>query len=299
MILVIQDTGSLTSALAELGIFGPEIIYQVKGGEMSGELANVLMDISRTFEEGNNIKRNLAVMLIYPTILVCILLAAIYIISTYVMPQIMQLVEEIKAPLTTLSRVVIAISGFIAIHGGHILFLIALALIGFMISLRFKPVRIAFDAVLLRLPVVRDAVRMMDLIRFSNVFSSLFRSGVELEASLDCSARTVKNYPLKKAMLHAKNAIIKDGADFTEALGETGLFGETELQLIDIGAGVSTTRLCEVFKTMSTRTAQVLETQIKAMLLMIEPAIILILGTVAGLFIIGIYSPIYAIVQNM
>jgi type IV pilus assembly protein PilC len=93
--------------------------------------------------------------------------------------------------------------------------------------------------------------------------------------------------------------IIKDGSDFAESLNASGLFDETEIQLIDIGAGVSLTRLCEVFKTMSARTAQVLEAQIKAALLLIEPAVILVLGTIAGLFIVGIYSPVYAIVNSM
>jgi type II secretory pathway component PulF len=299
MISVIQETGSLTSALSELNIFGPEVLYQVKGGELSGELAEVLLEISRTFETNSSITRNLLVIMIYPTILVAILFAAIYIISTFVMPQIMELVKEINAPLTPLSKVVIAVTGFISRCGGHIILTVAAAVVGLVLSLRCQAVRHGFDARLLKLVIVRDIARMRDLIRFSNVFYSLFQSGVDLETCLDCAAGTVKNYVLKTGAIQAKRLIIKDGIDFAEALAVTGIYDNTELQLIDIGAGVSLERLCEVFKTMSARTAQVLEAQVKALFLLIEPAIILVLGTIAGLFVVGIYSPIYAIVNAM
>lgn len=299
MIEVVKDTGSLTRALEALRIFTPEVLYQVEGGELSGELPAALLDISKSFEASRSIANKVRVMMIYPVMLIVMLFAVIYIISAYVMPQVMEMVRELNVPLTPLSKVVLFLSGLIAQRGVFLLLFIALLIVAVNMALKQKKVREFYDGMTLKMVIVKNIVRMSDLINYCKVFKSLFRSGVGLEASLDSAAKTVRNCVLKKNVLHSKNLIIKDGMDFAEALSLSKLFDETEVQLIDIGAGVSEEKMCEAFETMAVRTMQELDTQVKTLMSVIEPVSILIVGVLVGLFVVGVYSPVFSIIFSM
>lgn len=299
MIWVVRDTGSLADALAALHLFSPEVLYQVEGGEMSGELPTALMEISRAFESDASVSRKMRVMLIYPVMLLMVLFTVMYIISTFIMPQIMGLVNELDAPLSLLSRIVIALADTIATRGHWLLMILVLAVVATVYAVKQTPVGRLVDRLALKIGFSKDITRMTELAKYCRVFHSLYRSGVGLEASMDCAAKTVRNTVLKQGTMHSKQLVIKDGVDFAEALAASGLFDETEVQLIDIGAGVSEEKMCEAFEAMANRTVQELETQIKTMMSILEPVSILVVGILVGLFVVGIYSPVFSIIYSM
>lgn len=297
MIEVVQDTGSLTQAVGSLGVFEPSVVYQVESGEISGELPVTLMEISRTFEVSGNISRSIAVMMIYPMILVMLLIGAAYILSSTVMPQILAVVRELDIELSSLSKIVMAASDFISKYTGHMLIGLALCVISLISVLKIRRVRYLYDRWLLNAPFVKNVVRMMDSVRYASVFYSLFQSGVELGSSLDCAAKVTKNLYLQDRAIESKRLVIEHGLELAEAVKYSLLFDETEIQLIDIS--VSTDKVCEVFKTITDHSTQELEAQVKALLTMIEPAIIVVLGLILGLFVMGIYSPIISITTGL
>lgn len=292
-----QETGSLAYALSAVKIFEPSVVYQVESGEKSGELAEVLIEVSNSFEVNANITGSLKALAIYPVILCIALMVAINIVSTLVIPQTISSATELGAELPIVSKIVFKAIDFLTVYGIQI-FSVSAALIALLIiGLQISKVRYFWDYMLVKNILTKGLVRKLDLVRYCQVFAAMFRTGVDQETTLNSAAKTIKNSYLRKQALHSARLVIEHGFEIPEALMDSGIFEETEIQLIDVG--ISTDNTHEVFANLAARASSELEAEVKMLMALIPSLSIAVLSIVIGIFVIGVSFPIYSIMDSL
>ena len=213
---------------------------------------------------------------------------------TYVVPQVVQVFENIGQELPALTRGLIAVSDFLRADGLLILFLLVLAVIAMIYLLRNPGNRRRFHLVLLRIPLAGRLERGLNTGRFARTFSILTASGVPVLESMRISAQVMSNIPMRNAVDEAA-ARVREGSSIAAALEKSGYFPPMTVHLI--ASGEASGKLEEMPERAAINQEPEIETMIAAVLGLFEPLLILFMGGVVLTIVLAILLPIFDLNQ--
>jgi general secretion pathway protein F len=251
----------------------------VRAGEAGGALGVVLTRLSETMERNKELRESVKSALIYPTILIGVAVTSVLVLLVWVVPQFEQTFAQAgKAlPLPTL----------VVVYAGTALkrwWWAGIALVVFGVwyarrRLREPAVRLRWDGRLLRLPLVGDLIRKVEVARFSRTLATLLGNGVTLLSGLAIVKETLGNNVLANS-LDGVVARLREGKGFGRPLDDTGLYPKLAVQMILVGE--ESGRLEEMLN----RVAEVYDREVamavKRFLAILEPALILFLAVMIG-----------------
>ena len=198
----------------------------------------------------------------------------------------------LRRPALTLA--LIALSDFVRHWGWAVVLAMVAGGFGLRVALRAPSFRLAWDARMLRLPLIGRLVRGVNTARFASTLGILSASGVPLIRALEAGAQTLGNEALRANVVDAI-ARVREGAPLSRALAAGGQFPPMMVHMI--ASGEATGNLSEMLE----RTAATLsgETERRAMALtgILEPALILIMGGVVLMIVLAVLLPIIEINQ--
>lgn len=286
---------SLAAALSEFPRSFPEIyIATARAGEQSGHLGPVLERLADYVESRQDTRSSVTTALAYPIILTVAATAIVIGLLTYIVPQVVGVFESMDAQLPLLTRVMLAVSGFLREWGLLLLGLLAGGIVGGRLALRSEDMRYRFDAALLKLPVIGSLLRGADTGRFARTLSILAASGVPALEALGIAATVINNRPLRAAVQRAASQV-REGGSLNRSLEASGQFPPMFLHLIAIGEESGQ------LDTMLHRAADYQEraTRMTVSLLVniFEPVLILVMGVVVLLITLAILLPIFELNQ--
>ena len=270
-------------------VFDLVSIHLVEVGESTGELDDVLRELANFKRQHSQFKDQVTTILIYPAFLTVLGVSAAIFLMTYVMPPLLESLQETMTELPWPTQVVQGFSNTLVSHGWTILIgsiVVVACAIGIM---RVHRVRRQIDRAWLRVPLFGPLTVKQTIARIAMVISVLSRSGIPLTRAFQLAAQTCRNLTIRAALSDCAE-LVGTGKSIPEALKHSGVFPSIVLQIFSVGQ--ESGRLEELLSKLSedyTRQVAVRSARIAALL---EPAMIILLALFIGFLMLAIILPI-------
>jgi len=266
----------------------------VAAGEQSGHLDVVLERLADYTEARQQLSQKMMLALIYPTLLTLVAIAVVILLLTFVVPQVVQVFDNIDQELPPLTRGLIASSEFLQSYGLAILLLLVVLGVGFAYLMRIHTFKRGFHSLLLKTPLISRLVRGMDTARFARTFSILVASGVPVLEGMRISATVMSNLPMREAVEDAARRV-REGTGIHAALESCGYFPPMTVHLI--ASGESSGNLEEMLERAASGQEREMETLISGLMGLFEPILILAMGGIVLVIVLAILLPIFDLNQ--
>ena len=291
----VMEGHTLATGLGDFKHIFPELYRTtVEAGEQSGHLDRVLERLADYTESRQQMRQKIQLAVFYPALLTLVAILVVGGLMTYVVPQVVQVFENIGQGLPPLTQGLIAISDFLRESGTSVLLLLILLGVAVSYLLRNPGNRRRFHRMLLGIPLVGRLERGMNTGRFARTFSILTASGVPVLESLRISSQVMSNLPMREAVDEAA-ARVREGASIAAALEKSGYFPPMTVHLI--ASGETSGKLEEMLERSAINQEREIETLIAALLGLFEPLLILAMGGVVLIIVLAILLPIFDLNQ--
>ena len=263
----------------------------VAAGEQAGILDTLLERLATYKEKILAIKSKIKSALFYPIAVIVVAFIITAVIMIFVIPAFKDVFKSFGADLPAPTLLVIAISDFFVAYWWAIFGIIFGGLYFFFEAWkRSEKVQMAMDRLLLRLPIFGDIIRKAVIARWSRTLSTMFAAGVPLVESLDSVGGAAGNYVYKAATKQIQGEV-STGTSLTNAMTNVNLFPNMVTQMVAIGeeSGALDSMLAKVADFFE----QEVDDAVEAMSSLMEPIIMVVLGTLIGGMVIAMYLPIF------
>jgi type IV pilus assembly protein PilC len=263
----------------------------VEAGEQAGALDTLLERVATYKEKSENLKARVKKSLIYPLAVVAVAAVVSAILLVKVVPKFQSLFAGINAPLPAFTQWVIALSQLMQ-HGWWML---ALGGLGTLLGLRHahrrsKRLRDALDSGLLKLPLLGTLLYKSAVARYARTLATTFAAGVPLLQALSAVAQASGNHVFQQA-IERIGQNVANGMQLNFAMRSSGVFPGMAIQMTAIGEESGT------LEQMLEKVAQHYETEVDnladSLASLLEPFIMIILGTLVGGLVVAMYLPIF------
>lgn len=292
----IRDDLSSGTALSEaLGKHPVQFdeLYQnlVKAGENAGVLDTVLGTIASYKERMESLKSKIKKALFYPAAVIAVAFIVSAILLMYVVPQFEELFKGFGADLPAFTQMLVNASRFLtsywyivfgALGGGIWAFLAAYK--------RSVSLQHGVDKLLLRLPVIGKILHGSALARFSRTLAITFKAGVPLVEALETVAGATGSETYRKAVMEVRDDV-SVGYPVNLAMKQTGLFPHMVVQMVAIGEEAGA--LDSMLEKVAAFYEEEVNNQVDALSSLLEPFIMVLIGSIVGSMVIGMYLPIF------
>ncbi len=291
----VMEGHTLADGLGDFPHVFPELYRTtVSAGEQSGHLEVVLERLADYTEKRQQMRQKIMLALFYPVILTVVALLVTGGLLTYVVPQVVQVFDNIGQELPWLTVSLIALSDFLRANGLWLLLLLALLGTGFALLLRREAMQFRWHRFILRLPLIGRLGRGLNTARFARTFSILTASGVPVLEAMRLSAEVMGNLPMRGAVNDA-SLRVREGSGIAHSLEQSRYFPPMTLHLI--ASGESSGKLEEMLERAADNQEKELETVIAMVMGMFEPILILVMGGIVLVIVLAILLPIFDLNQ--
>lgn len=275
-------------------VFSELYVNMVAAGEAGGILDTILNRLAAYIEKAMKLKKKVKGAMIYPAVVTSVAVAVIVIIMVFVVPTFSKLFVSMGGTLPLPTRIIISISNFVGGIGGLIIFATIVA-IGIAITQirRTENGRRATDAVLLKLPIFGTILNKVAVAKFTRTLGTLISSGVPILDGLDITAKTAGNKVIEYAVMDVRRAVA-EGKTLAEPLSKVKAFPPMVTHMIAVGE--STGALDAMLGKIADFYDDEVDAAVSNLTAMLEPLLIVFLGTTVGFIVVALYLPIFKIV---
>lgn len=296
----VEAGATLADALVKYpNTFNDVYVNMVRAGESAGILDDILKRLAMQQEKNASMRKKIKSAMTYPSVLMVITILAFFGLMLFVIPQIGKILKDLGGPdakLPALTQAMLTISDFLVKYG---LFLLPLVIGGVVMFLRFLKTprgKAIFHQFVLRVPMINPIIRKVAVARFARTFSALMGAGVAVLEALNVTARAVGNVVYEKALVDAAEQV-KNGKTLSGVLEKDDLFPPIVAQMLAVGeeTGQTDTVLVKVADFYE----EEVDVAIDGISSIIEPVMILIMGSMVGLIAASVMGPIAGLAQNI
>ncbi|WP_305042016.1 type II secretion system F family protein [Geoalkalibacter sp.] len=262
----------------------------VAAGEVGGILDTILNRLAAYIEKALKLKKKIKSAMTYPATVVGIAFIVIAVILVFVIPAFESMFADFGGALPAPTQIVINMSNFVqdyilAIIGGFILLVFL-----FKRIYRTKKGRARIDDWALKLPIFGPLIRKAAVAKFTRTLGTMISSGVPILDGLDIVAKTAGNKTVETAIYKVRQSI-SEGKTIAEPLEKSGVFPPMVCQMISVGeqSGAIDTMLNKIADFYDDE----VDDAVAALTAMLEPLLMLFLGTTVGGLVIAMYLPIF------
>ncbi len=292
----VETGNNLADAFRKYPLYFDALFCNLVGaGEAAGILDSLLDRLATYKEKIQAIKGKIKSALFYPISIIVIAFVITAVIMIFVIPAFKELFQSFGADLPTPTLVIMEISDVFveywwAIFGG-----LGGAIYGFLYAWkRSLKMQMVMDKLLLRLPIFGEVIRKATIARWSRTLSTMFAAGVPLVESLDSVAGAAGNYVYYEATKSIQTEV-STGNTLTSSMTATNVFPSMVIQMVAIGEEAGS------LDAMLSKVADFFEAEVDdavdALSSLMEPMIMVVLGTLIGGMVIAMYLPIFKMGQ--
>jgi type IV pilus assembly protein PilC len=269
--------------------------HLVAAGEAAGMLDTLLERLSVHLEKTEAIRSRIRAALIYPLALVLVSIAVVSILLVWVVPAFQDMFSSFGADLPAPTLLVMAVSGWLSTHGAMLLAVLVagLLVLGHVLRRQLRVQQLA-DRLLLRLPVLGALLQKAVVARWCRTLSTMFGAGVPLGEALN-SVGGASGNAVYAAATEKLRQDVSTGTSLAHAMTQTRLFPPMVLQMCAIGEESGSV------EHMLGKAAGFLEAEVDdtvaGLSSLLEPVIIVGLGTLIGAIVVAMYLPIFRLGQ--
>lgn len=287
----------LSKSMENQGSAFPYLLKRtVQAGEMSGQMAEIIEKMAIHYEKDMKLRRKIRGAMMYPIILAFIVVAAVAILLTQVMPNFVQMFEGADMELPALTRFVMSLSDLLVHNWVWILLVLFAVVFLIRVALKQKEIRISWDKIKLKLPLIGPNVSKIATARFTRTLSTMLYSGIPMIQALRAAGETTGNKFVESKIEETVEGIEK-GMGMTAQLAATNIFPPMMLSMI--GIGEESGRLDEMLEKTAEYYDEEMEAALEALVTMLEPLLIVIMGVVIGTIVVAMYLPMFDVINTI
>jgi general secretion pathway protein F len=288
---------SLADALADHPrIFSPLYVNMVRAGEVSGALEGVLIRLADILEHQAKLRAQILSSMAYPAFMGVFAVGVIVFLMLVIVPRITQIFQKQKAELPAITEFLISASRFLGYWWWAILLVIFGLFTLWRVWVSREEGRKKWDRWKLSIPLYGGLHLKLVCARFTRTLGTMLQSGLTMLPALDVVTTVVANHHIQSMMGDVK-AGVRRGRDLAMPLKETGLFPSMMISMIELGqrSGDIENMLVRVADTYDDDVRLTIE----AIVSLVEPAIIIVMGIFVGFIVLAILLPILQMSSNI
>jgi MSHA biogenesis protein MshG len=274
--------------------FSPIAVNIITLGENTGHLNEALLQLGNYLESTMANRRRLLSAIRYPSFVIIATMLAMIIMNFFVIPKFITIFSNFRIELPLATRIIIKSSNFMTNNWPILLtVIICLFFAGFRL-LKIPSIRYVWDKHKLSLPIIGDLQKRIILSQFTWTFSLILRSGVPIIQGITLASDSTENSYFSKQLLMIGDAI-DHGENFSRAATISGLFTPTTIQMIEVGE--ESGRLDELLAEIAKYYDVEIDYDLRRLDELIEPILLTIIGAMVLILALGIYLPMWDLVQ--
>jgi type II secretion system protein F len=289
----IRDGRSLSDALAIYPrVFSPLYVSMVRSGEVGGMLGEVLARLADFAEKEEELHVKMRSALAYPILILLVGMGTIAVLLMFVVPKLVLLFQEVGQILPLPTRVLIGLSQWFVSYWWLV---VSIAGLGVFLVRRgglSQGARLAIDRIKLRLPVCGSLIKKVEIARFARSLATLLSHGVPILQGMQVVVQATGN-ELLRGEFQQIGEQLKGGDSLSQGMRRGRIFPALVTHMVAVGeeAGSLDRSLFKIADTYEREADRAM----KLMTSLVEPVMILIMGSLVGFIVIAMLLPIFEI----
>ncbi|KPK85174.1 MAG: hypothetical protein AMJ81_04025 [Phycisphaerae bacterium SM23_33] len=286
----VVNGASLAGAMATLDRYFPEVqVAMVRAAEAGGFLQKTLSSLAVQAARQADAIKQIKAKLAYPALLAVTALASVIFLLTWVVPRFTRVYQVAHTLLPAPTRALLAVSGFLA--GNRLVFLVAgvVGVLAWRGLWRWQKFRLRWDGLVLRLPVFGPVLRDWEMSRLTGTMALLLTGGVTVLRSLGLAAQVVRNFSIRQEIVRLAQAVER-GEPLSGPMRNSRFFDATTTEMIVVSEASG--KLASVLSHLAAQRYRDFQARTDALVSLIEPAIILLVGALVGLTVMALLLPV-------
>jgi type IV pilus assembly protein PilC len=286
----------LSEAFRLQGVFPKIYVTSVMAGEKSGSLTDVLDRYIGYQKLSLAVRKKVLVSLMYPAVLIVLVILLMVFLVTYVVPTFATLYASMNAQLPSMTLLLIAIG---TTARSYILVL-AGALVGAIFLFRWwaskDSARETIDRMKLKVPVFGDIWLKYQVAQLARILSTLLTGGIPLVQAMETAAESLGT-PLLERVVAVAGKSVREGQPLSGSLRASGMIPPLAVDMIEVGE--STGALPAMLSSVAEFFEEDVNTRMQATLSLIEPVIMIVMGSFVAFVLISLYLPIFSLADTI
>jgi type IV pilus assembly protein PilC len=278
-------------------VFSTLYVAMVRAGETGGVLESALLRTADQLEKDASLRRQIRSAMIYPTLVISFALIVMLALVAFLIPVFEKVFKEFHGKLPGLSQFMVDFSHLLT-QRYYVLVVFVIAVVaGFLYVKRSSWGKPHWDAFKLRVPMkIGDVVQKVAIARWSRTFSALTSAGVPIIQAIEITGKTAGNIVIERAMEDVITSV-KSGGTIADPLRKAPVFPAMVAHMIGVGEETG------ALDTMLSKIAEFYEDEVaaavKALTSIMEPAMIIVVGSIVGVIVISMYLPLFNVYNSI
>ena len=294
----IEGGKTLSQAMKDFpGVFSNVFANLIQAGEQSGEITTVFAKLGETLKYEDEMASQTKKLITYPAFVGSVVIGVVFFLMIYLVPQLLSFVKTMGQELPTHTKVLIFVSDIFINYWYLIILTPIVVTVLVLIAVKVSPaMRLAFDSLKLKTPVLGSILQKIILARMAGFFAMMYASGITI---IDC-IRTAEDIAGNKVIENAMNNVgqkIADGKSLSESFESIGLFPPLVLRMIKVGE--NTGALQDSLENVAYFYTRDVRESIERLQSMIEPTMTVVLGAIIAWVMLSVLGPIYDLISNI
>lgn len=292
----LEESGSLSQALASSGVFPDYLITMTKIGEQTGTLDEVMKSLTAHYNREDNINRSIKNALFYPLIMIFMMVVVIAILLIKVIPIFNQMFIQLGREMTGVSKGVLTLGNTLSKYSTALVIGIAVLFILLILLAATKKGRRLVMRVCYRLAIFRHLYDKIAALRFASGVTLTLSSGMNPEQSIELAAE-LNNNPYFQQKIDRCISLISTGSSFSDALSAAGIFSGIYAKMTAVAAKTGTTD--EVMQQLADQYEAEVDNRISGIIAAIEPTLVIILSLIVGIILLSVMLPLMGVMSAL
>ncbi len=316
----VESGAPLADSMAKYpNVFSDVYVNMIRAGEAGGILDDIGKRLAAQVEKDASIRKKIRSAMAYPIVILTITVIAFFGIMLFILPKIGKIFTDLGGPnakLPVYTRALLGVSNFLVGHtimhsvpllnkipvlkslpnALFVIIIMVVALIYFKRYIKTEKGRYRWHMFLLKMPVIGNIISKVAIARFSRTFSSLMGSGVSVLDALEVTGKAVGNSVIQKELSDISQQV-KNGQPLGKELLEAKFFPPIVGQMMMVGE--ETGKIDVVLVKVADFYEEEVDAVIDGMASIIEPVMIIVLGSFVGLIAASVMGPIASLSKNI
>ena len=285
-----------SETLKDTDIFSDLYCSMIEIGEETGNLETVLKNLAFHMKRTHDMKSKIKGALIYPAVIITAMMGIGILMLVMVVPQLAETFKELDLELPATTQFVIAMGTFLSNYFLWVVLLFIGSIALFRWALNTDAGQKAFDAVVLKIPIISSIVVKTNSASTVRTLGILTGSGVPIVRSLNIISDSLGNFYFSKAIKESAEDV-KKGANLSDSLAPHQVYPSLVIQMLKVGEETGETsevldKLADFYEQQVTRSTQNIAS-------IVEPILMLLIGGVVGFFAVSMIQPMYSMISAL
>jgi len=294
----VEGGKTLSQAMSEHPqVFDGVFISLVKAGEESGNLTEVLHNLSETLKWQDELAAQTKKLVMYPAFMGTVVILVTLFMMLYLVPKMVGFIKNMGQELPLHTQILIATSNFFVNYWYIAIGLPIIVASAIAVAVKTNPrARYRFDAAKLSFPWIGEILTKIILSRFAGVFAMMYASGISILDSIRTTQGIVGNVVIQEGLQRVEE-MIGEGQNVTVAFQNAGLFPPLVIRMLKVGE--NTGSLDTALTNVSYFYNRDVRESISRVQAMIEPAMTIVVGVILGWVMLSVLGPIYDTITKL